>query len=148
MKVILLEDIKALGKKGDIKEVAEGYARNFLIPQKKVVEANEASRRLLQQTQEKLAAREASKLAEAREIAGKLQNKLVVVKAKAGTGTRLFGAVTNKEVAEALSALVGQTLERRKVELTAPIKTLGEHEALLRLHPDVSVNVKIKVEAL
>lgn len=148
MKVILLTDVKSLGKKGDIKEVAEGYARNFLFAKKLAVEANAKNINQLEHQNKKQAEREAQALADAKALAKKLAGVTVELKAKAGEGGRLFGSVTNKEVAEAIQAMSGCEIDKRKVEIKDTIKTVGEYQVEVKLHPQVHQKVTVKVSAI
>ena len=148
MKVILLQDVRALGKAGDTKDVADGYARNFLLNKKLALEATPQNLKNLALQKQKQAEKAAADLAEAKELAKKIAGMHVVIKVKAGDGGRLFGSVTNKEVAEALSSLVGQEIDKRKVEFKEPIKALGEAEALIKLHSEVHQSLRLKIEAL
>ena len=134
MKVILLQDVKSQGKAGDIKEVADGYARNFLLNKKLALEATPQNLKNLELQKKKQAEKAAAELAEAKALAAKIADMTVEIKVKTGEAGRLFGSVTNKEVAEAISAQVGQNLDKRKVEIKEPIKNLGQAEALLKLH--------------
>lgn len=148
MKVILLQDVKAQGKAGDIKEVADGYARNFLLSKKLALEATPQNLKNLALQKEKQAAKAAAELAAAKELAAKIAAKTIEIKVKTGEGGRLFGSVTNKEVAEAITAQTGMELDKRKVEIKEPIKNLGEAEALLKLHAEVHQKVKLQITAL
>ena len=148
MKVILLQDVKAQGKAGDIKEVADGYDRNFLLNKKLELEATPQNLKHLAAQKQKQAEKAAADLAEAKALAAKIADMTIEIKVTTGEAGRLFGSVTNKEVAEAISAQVGQTLDKRKVEIKEPIKTLGEAEALLKLHTEVHQKVKLNITAL
>ena len=148
MKVILLEDVKALGKKGDMVEVNNGYARNFILPKKLGVEAtgkNINDLKLQKAHQDKVAAEQ---LAAAQALADKVKDKTVTLKAKGGASGRLFGKVTAKAVAEALSKVAGTEIDKRKVELARDIKDFGTYSATVKLHPGVSAPFKVKVEEL
>lgn len=147
MKVILLQDVKALGKKGAVKEVAEGYGRNFLLPRKLAVEATTANMKILEKENQRLAEDEAKKLADAKALATRLKEAEIVVKGKAGEGGRLFGSITNKEIADAISAVVGAEIDKRKVELNEAVKALGEYKVMLRLHPQVHQEIVVHVIA-
>lgn len=146
MKVILLQDVKALGKRGDVKEVADGYARNFLLNKKLALAATPQNLKNLAVEQKKQADKAAAELAEAKRLAAELAKLTITMPVKAGDGGRLFGSVTNKEVADAISAKVGVELDKRKVEIKDPIKTLGETEVLVKLHTEVHQKVKIVIE--
>ncbi len=145
MKVILLQDVKAQGKKGAIKEVAEGYARNFLFPKKLAVEATPANLKALEKQNAQIAAEEAARLADAKALAAKLKALHLELPAKCGDAGRLFGSITNSEVAEAISAQLGVELDRRKVEVKDTVKTVGDYEVTVKLHPEVHQTVILKV---
>lgn len=145
MKVILLQDVKALGKRGDIKEVADGYGRNFLIGRKLAVEATPQNLKNLALEQKKQADKAAAELAEAKRLAAELAKLEIVMPVKAGEGGKLFGSVTNKEVADAIAAKVGVDIDKRKVEIKDPIKTLGVAEVLVKLHSEVHQKVRIVI---
>ncbi len=148
MKVILLADVKDIGKKGEVKEVALGYAQNFLLRRKLAVEANEAN--LKQLAYEK--AREEAKITKTLETAQKQQEKLkdlvLQVQAKVGDNGRLFGSITNKDICDAILAQTGLEVDKHKVEIADAIKTLGEYAVLVRLHPKVQQKIIVNVTAL
>ncbi|NLJ33146.1 MAG: 50S ribosomal protein L9 [Firmicutes bacterium] len=147
MKVILLEDIKKLGKKGDVVDVAPGYARNYLLPRDLVLEATPANLRELEKRKKRQAGREAQEEAEAKKLAAQLEGKTILVRAKAGDGGRLFGSITSQDIARTMAADLGVELDRRKIELKEPLKTLGDHTISIRLYRDFTVEVAVKVEA-
>ena len=146
MKVILSKDVQGTGKAGEVKDVADGYARNYLIPRKlaipasggalKNVEAKKASE------QKKAAAEEAT----ARALADRLTRAPVVLTAKVGDQGRLYGSITSGDIAEQLSAQLGQPIDKRKIELDEPIRQLGTFEITIRLHRAVSAAVKVDVQ--
>lgn len=143
MKVIFLQDVKGQGKKGEVKNVSEGYARNFLIPKGLVKEASDGNIKTLEvqnQAQEKKKQKEKEN---AQALAAKLGEMTVVIPAKAGEGGRLFGAITSKQVAEALAKL-GITVDKRKIELDEPIRALGVTQVPIKLHPDVKATLKVQ----
>ena len=145
MKVVLLQDVKALGKKDDIVTVNDGYARNFIIPKKLGVEANQANLSALKQQkkrEEKLAAAE---LAAAKEMAEKIGEKTVKIKMRTGEGGKLFGAVATKEIAEAVRKQWDIDIDKKKIVLPDPIKTLGTHQVPLRLHKEVTATLNVVV---
>lgn len=146
MKVILLQDVKGQGKQGDVKEVSEGYARNFLFPKHLAEEATSSAMHNLHQKQDKVARHKAQELEDARALAAKLEDKKVVLKTQTGEGGRLFGSVTTKHIADALKQ-EGFTVDKRKIQLHDPIKALGGHRVSVKLHPEVSVNLLVTVEA-
>jgi large subunit ribosomal protein L9 len=146
MKVILLQDVKGQGQKGDIISVAEGYARNFLIPRNLAVEASEAKLKeiSLQKTaQDKKRRKEED---EARAMAASLEGAGVIIRNRVGEGGKLFGAVSNKDIAECLARQHGLDLDKKKITLKEPIKTLGDHPVTIKLHPAVQVTINVRVE--
>lgn len=145
MKVILIQDVKKLGKKGDILEVAEGYARNFLLPQKLATAATNTNLNQIQQQKTAEADRARRQLDEARLLAAQIAKITVTVTAKAGEGGRLFGAVTTKDIADAMKAQHKLEIDRRKIEINDPIKNLGPHTASLKLHPEISVDLQLNI---
>jgi large subunit ribosomal protein L9 len=148
MRVILLRDVPSLGRAGEVKTVADGYGRNYLLPRKLAHEATPAQMRASEEqarTHAQHAAREHQEMAA---IAAGLEEKTVTVHAKAGATGRLFGAVTAQDLAQAISQQLGLPLERRQVELKAPLKALGEHQVQLRLDRDLVAKIKVVVQAL
>ena len=145
MKVVLLEDVKSLGKKGDIVEVSEGYARNFIIPKKKSVEANQENLNTLklQKANEEKIAKE--KLEAAKELAAKLNEASVSLTIKGGKDGRTFGSVSSKEIEEAIKSQLGLEIDKKKLVIAEPIKTFGNHEVKVKLHKDVTAALKVKV---
>lgn len=145
MKVILLQDVKKLGKKGEIMEVAEGYARNFLLPQKLVKPATADTLNQLQQQKIAASDRQQRQLEEAKLLAAQLAKIEIKVKARAGDGGKLFGAITNKDITDSAKAQFGLELDRRKIEITDPIKNLGPAKVMMKIHPEVSTEIHIQV---
>lgn len=146
MKVILKQDVKTIGKKDEIHEVSDGYARNFLFPRGLAAEADATA---LNVARSKTAAKEhhaAEALANAQKQAEIVKDKTVTLKAKGGASGRLFGKITAKDVAEGLSRLVGAEMDKRKVELERDIKDFGTYTAHVKLHPGVTAAFKVKVE--
>jgi large subunit ribosomal protein L9 len=145
MKVILLQDVKTLGKKGEIVEVSDGYARNAILPKKLGVEAtskNLNDLKLQNQHADKVAA---ENLAAAKALAETVAQQKVVVKIKTGEGGKLFGSVSAKEIAEAAKAQTGLELDKKKMQLAEPIKTLGTYEVPVKLHPQVTAKLSVQV---
>jgi large subunit ribosomal protein L9 len=146
MKIILLEDVKGQGKRGELKNVSEGYARNFLFPRNLAQEATAANLHQLEAEKEAKALREAQEVAAAQQLAEKLSALRVVVGTQAGDGGKLFGAVTTKHIGDAIAKL-GFDIDKRKIQLTDPIKSLGGHQVHIKLHPEVTATVTVFVEA-
>jgi len=148
VKVILKEDVKALGKKGKVCEVSDGYARNFLIPKGLAVEATQGNVQDLAHKQKQEEQRKQKEKQAAIDLAAKIGAMQVVLNVKVGEKGRLFGSVTNKEIAEVLDKKYQLKIDKRKIEMKEPIKTTGELTVLVRLHPEVYGNLKIKVEGI
>ncbi|RIV20127.1 50S ribosomal protein L9 [Alicyclobacillaceae bacterium I2511] len=145
MKVILLEDVKGQGKKGEIKNVSEGYARNFLLPRHLAQEATSASLQQLQHQQEAHVRKAEQELTEAKQLAQRLSQHTLTLLAHAGEHGRLFGAVTSKHIGDALSR-DGFAVDRRKIVLQEPIRTLGGHHVQIKVHPEVTADVTVLVQ--
>ena len=145
MKVILLQDVKSLGKEGDVVDVSDGYARNFVIPKKLGVEANDKNKNDLKLTQQRQAKEAAEKLAEAQKLARDLEQVTVVVRMKAGEGGRVFGSVSAKEIAQEAKKQFNLDLDKKKIQLSDPIKSFGSFEIPIRLHPQVTGKFMPKV---
>jgi len=146
MEVILREDVDKVGARGALVKVAAGYARNYLLPRKLAVEATASNKKIVEQEREAYVRREAKAAAESQELAKLLQNVTLTFRHKVGENDHLFGSVTAKDIAEGLEAQRFH-IERRKVQLDEPIRTLGEHMVTLRLHREVSTQIKVIVEA-
>ena len=145
MKVILLQDVNKIGKKDQVLEVKEGYAHNFLFAKKLAVEATPANLKELKR-QETLKAEKASQeKEEAQKLAEQIKEITVTIYSKSGDNGKLFGAVTNKEIAERLAKDFGIKIDKRKIELDENIKTLGTYRPTVKLHPQVSVALAVKV---
>ena len=145
MKVILLEDVKALGKKGDICEVSDGYARNFIIPKKKGIPAtpeNMNNLKLKKANDEKVAK---ENLENAQMLSKELSDKVIILKVRVGEGGKLFGAIASKEIAAAVLEQTGLDLDKKKIVLAEPIKALGKHDIKVKLHKDVTANLIVSV---
>lgn len=145
MKVILLQDEKKLGKKGDIVEISEGYARNFVLPKKIGVEANAKNMNDLKLQKAKEAKIAKEQLEEAQALAETLAAKQVVVKIKAGEGGRTFGSVSSKEIAAACQEQHGIEIDKKKIQLTENLKNFGSYEVGVKLHPKVTAKLTVKV---
>ena len=146
MKVILLEDVKSLGKNGEVVNVNDGYARNYILPKKVGVEATGKNLNdlKLQHANEEKKAKEILEAAQA--FAKELENKFVVIKMKAGEGGRVFGSVSSKEIAAAFKEQCGLEIDKKKIQLTDGIKAYGTYDVPVRLHPQVTGKLKVKVE--
>lgn len=145
MKIILVQDEKKLGKKGDVIEASEGYARNYLLPKKIGIEANAKNMndlKLQKNKEEKLAKEQ---LDAAKALAEKLESKQVVLKMKAGEGGRAFGSVSAKEIAAAYKEQNSIELDKKKIQLTESIKSFGVYEVAVKLHPQVTGKLVVKV---
>ncbi len=145
MKVILLEDVKSLGKKGEIVNVSDGYARNYVLPKKLGVEADSAHMNDL-----KLQRANADKVAQeqleaAQKLAKALETKEVVLKMKSGEGGKTFGSISSKEIASAVKSQCGLELDKKKIQLPDAIKALGVYEVNVKLHAKVAGKLKVKV---
>lgn len=146
MKVILLQDVKSLGKKGDLVEVKDGYARNAILPKKLGVEAtpkNINDLKLKKANDEKVAA---ENLAAAKALAEELKEKEIVVSLKLGAGGKTFGSISSKEISEEAKKQLGYEIDKKKILLKESIKTLGVHTVGIKLHPQVTAELKVKIE--
>jgi large subunit ribosomal protein L9 len=144
MKVIFLQDVKGQGKKGEVKEVSEGYARNFLLPKGVVQIATEGNKKALDQIKASAEKKKEQEKDDAKALAASLSEKTIVIKARAGEGGRLFGAITSKQIAEALEAQKIK-IDKRKIELEKPIHTLGVTKVTVKLHTDVKGTLNVQV---
>lgn len=146
MKVILLQDVRALGKAGEIVKVNDGYARNMLFPKNLAKEATAGNIKALENKKAAEAEKKAEQKAEATKIKEALADEVITLKSKGGEGGRLFGAVTNVDIAAAIKAQKGFDIDKKKISIPSPIKTAGEHTAEIKLFTDVNVTVTINVE--
>lgn len=146
MKVIFLKDVKGKGKKGEIKNVADGYAHNFLIKQGLAIEANNANVSTLDAQKKKEEKQAAEELAEAKKLKETIEKITVELSAKAGEGGRLFGSITTKQIAEELQKKHGIKIDKRKMELTDAIRTLGHTKVPVKLHPEVLATLTVSVK--
>ena len=146
MEIILLKDVDKLGTRGQIIKVADGYGRNYLLPQKIAVIANAQSKKWVDQQRVRFLKEEAKEKADAEDLAKLMGGVSIVVTRKAGEQGTLFGSVTAMDVADGLAAQ-GYKIDRRKIQLDIPLKTLGEHDVPIKLHRDVTTTVRVKVES-
>lgn len=145
MKIVLLEDIKALGKKGDIVEASEGYARNFLIPKKKGVEANAENLNNLKLQKENAKRIAKEQLDNATKLAEEINKATVKLSIKGGKDGKTYGSITTKEIASAAKAQLNLDIDKKKIVLADAIKTFGTHEVGVKLHKDVAATLKVNV---
>ena len=146
MKVILLQDVKALGKKGEIVNVNDGYARNFILPKKLGIEANGKNMndvKLQKSNQEKIAR---ENLEAAKKLSEELAKGQIVLSIKVGDGGKTFGSVSSKEIAVAVKEQMNLDIDKKKIQLKEVIKTLGEHQVPIKLHPEVTAQLKVIVK--
>ena len=147
MKLILTQEVSGLGAPGDVVDVKDGYARNFLLPRSLGTPWTKGGEKQVTSIRKARAAREVATLDEAKSQKAGLEAKVVTLTAKAGASGRLFGAVTPADIVAAVSGAGGPSLDRRKVELTTPIKSTGDYTVKVRVHADVQATVKVKVVA-
>lgn len=146
MKVILKQDVKGQGKNGELVNVSDGYARNFLLPRGLAVEANSANLNIMNNKNAAQEHKLAQEKAAAQAYADKLNGKSVVVMVKAGDNGKLFGSVTVKEISEAIEATLKIEVDKKKIALEEPIKSCGTFPATLKLYPDISANIYVIVK--
>ncbi|MBR5570163.1 MAG: 50S ribosomal protein L9 [Oscillospiraceae bacterium] len=146
MKVILTQDVKGKGKKGQMLEISDGYARNFLLPRKLAVEATADAINTMRMNDKAAAEKAAKERAEAVEISRRLREMTLVVTAKGGGAGRLFGSVTNQEIADSLKAKTGIALDKRKIVLSDPIKSVGTYTVTCKLGYEISAPLTVKIE--
>lgn len=148
MKVILLQDVKGKGKKGQMLEISDGYARNYLLPRKLAVEATADAVNTKNMNDKAAAEKAAKERAEALEISRQLREMTLVVTAKGGGAGRLFGSVTNQEIADALKAKSGIALDKRKIVISDPIKSVGTYTVQCKLGYEINAPLTVKIEEL
>ena len=144
----MLEDVKSVGKKGEVVEVSDGYARNVLLKKKQGLEAtgkNMNDLKLQKANQEKVAA---ENLAAAKELGEKIEKSSITLKVKVGEGGKLFGSISNKEIAEAVKDQLGLEIDKKKVQITTPLKNVGTMDVAVKLHTKVTAQLKVNVESL
>ncbi|WP_045876943.1 50S ribosomal protein L9 [Pseudofrankia sp. DC12] len=147
MKLVLTHEVPGLGSPGDIVEVADGYGRNYLVPKQFAIVATRGVERQVDQIKRARSAREVRDLGHAQEIAEQLKALTVTLTSRAGKEGRLFGSITAGDVTDAVTRAGGPALDKRKVQLTAPIKSLGQHTVAVHLHPEVTAQVTVRVSA-
>ena len=147
MKVILLKDVKGTGKKDQILEVSDGYARNFLLPRKLAQEATNEALNAIDTAKRAAKHREDVKREEAEQKARALKGKVIIVRVRAGEGGKLYGSITTQEIADAIKAQLGVEIDKRKVELTEAIKSIGQTTVVLKLYAGVSARLIVNVTA-
>jgi large subunit ribosomal protein L9 len=148
MEIILLQDVKALGKKGELVKVSDGYARNFILPKKLGLEATKQNLYELKMQKDAELKKQKELLEEAKEFAKKLESITIKVSIKAGEGGKTFGSVSTKEIAAAVKEQFGFDLDKKKLQLGDPIKNAGAYTVPVKLHPQVTAEMKVKVEAV
>lgn len=146
MKVILKEDVKGLGKKESMVEVSDGYARNFLLPKGLAVEANSSNMNVMKSKQEAEKTKKAKELASAKALAEKLKDITLVIRTKAGENGKLFGSITNKDISDKLKADFKLDVDKKKINMHDAIKSLGTTEVEVKLYPEVSAKLAVKIE--
>jgi large subunit ribosomal protein L9 len=147
MRVLFLQEVAGTAKPGDVKEVTAGYARNYLIPRRMAVVADDKTVEQVRRREEATRRRVEKALTDAREIAQRLRKLTVTIYAKTGEAGRLFGTVTNADIAQQLKREAGIDVDKRKIEVEPPIRSLGPHEVSVELHPEVTETLKIVVAA-
>lgn len=145
MKIILLKDVKNLGKKGDILDASDGYARNFLFPRKLAQEANPENLHIANLKKENLRKQKLQETEEAQALAEKLRNQEIVIRTKVGDSGRLFGAITNKDVTERINQTFGMNVDKKKVVMDT-IKLVGSYDVEVKLYPEISAKLKVTVQ--
>ncbi len=146
MKIILLQDVKSLGKKGDIVNASDGYARNYILPKKLGVEANPKTMNELKQQQAHDQKVKQQILEEAQALAARIEAGEIVLAVKTGEGGKVFGSVSSKEIAGAVATQMGIEIDKKKLQISEPIKTVGVHIVQIKVHPKVTAKLTVKVE--
>jgi large subunit ribosomal protein L9 len=145
MKLILTQEVSELGAPGDVVEVAPGYGRNYLVPRGLAMHWTRGAQKQIDLITRARSTREIHSLADAREAAARLASMTVRLQTRAGSGGRLFGSISTGDIVEAVKQAGGPTLDKRKIEVRNPIKTVGAHQVSVRLHPDVSATLNVEV---
>jgi large subunit ribosomal protein L9 len=144
MKVILLKDIKSVGKKGDVINAADGYARNFLFPRKLAEEATDSNMHILNRKDENERKKKTSEIEQAQQLANSLKDKVIKMVMKAGENGKLFGAITTKDIAVALNKQCNLDIDKKKI-VTDTIKLLGTYDVEIKIYPEISTKIKVLV---
>jgi large subunit ribosomal protein L9 len=147
MKIILTQEVSGLGTPGDVIEVKDGYGRNYLLPQGFAIRWSKGAEKQVSGIRRARDAREIRDLGQANEVKGQLEGLKVTLSARSGTGGRLFGSITPAEIVDAVKTAGGPSLDRRRLELTSPIKTTGAYKVQVKLHPDVTASFPVNVVA-
>lgn len=147
MEIILLEDVKKLGKKGGIVSVNDGYARNYIIPKKLGVEATKKAKNDLNLQKQAEDRKEKELLDEANQLLKKIENTIINVSLKTGEGGRIFGSISTKEIANKLNEQIGFKIDKKKIHLDEPIKSIGTHIVTIKIHHKVNAKLKVKVSS-
>lgn len=145
MKVILLKDVKSLGKKDEIVNVSDGYARNYLLPKNFAVEATSGKLKEINEQKKANESKKAKELEEAKELAKRISKIEVIVKTKAGSSGKLFGSITNKDISDMIKSQHKVEIDKKKIVLNEAIKTLGNHEIEVKVYPEITSKIKVKV---
>ena len=145
MRVVFIEDVPGVAMAGEVKKVADGYGRNYLIPRKLAVLADARATQIVEAQERRKARLEAEIEAEMRELAGKLEGLEIVVRAKAGAKDRLYGSITNADIADELSKSAGLEVDKRKIELEKPIQEIGSYDIPIRLTKDIMPRIKLNI---
>jgi len=147
MRLILTQEVSGLGAPGDVVDVAAGYGRNYLVPRGLGIQWTRGAEKQIELIRRARSAREIRSLDDARDAASRLAGLSVVLRTRAGSGGRLFGSVSTGDIADAVKAAGGPALDKRKIEVRNPIKTVGAHQVAVRLHPEVSATLNVEVAA-
>ncbi len=145
MKVILLKDIKALGKKDEIVNVSDGYARNYLLPKNFAIEATSGKLKEIHIKKEADKGKKAKEIDEARELSERISKLEIVIKSKAGASGKLFGSITNKDISDGIKKQHKIEIDKKKIVLNEPIKALGNHEIEIKVYPEITSKINVKV---
>ena len=145
MKVILLQDVKSVGKKGEVVNASDGYARNFLFPKKLAQEANDVNMHILNKKNEADRKKKLAEIEEAQKVANDLKDKEVVIYAKSGDNGRLFGAITTKDISQEMEKQLNITIDKKKIVVNT-IKTMGSYDVEVKLYPEISTKIKVIIK--